>query len=99
MKSCCALALAFLLTGCTGTDWTALTSYPSPAASPESPVSGSPAAFVVDSVTTRAEGRCRDAARDRAADGDAQGFDTDIQQSVYDKTYVSCMEWAKRLGS
>ena len=97
MKSRYALALAFLLAGCSDADWTELTSYPSTALANVTPASSTTAAVVADSIPGKAESKCRDSARQRAADSGAEGFDADVQQAVYEKTYESCVQWAKRM--
>ncbi|HJW42525.1 MAG TPA: hypothetical protein VJ476_15015 [Rhizomicrobium sp.] len=35
-------------------------------------------------------GTCEDAARARSVDAESQGFDEDVQRTVYDKVYADC---------
>jgi hypothetical protein len=92
----CVLALALLLAGCTDADWSGIM--------PTAPVgnlAADPGATPVSSgnnISIKAEGNCRGAAQTRAGDADAQGYDSDVQRDVYEKTYADCLYWAKRNG-
>jgi hypothetical protein len=91
------LAAALALTGCESLDFGSQD--PS-----EFPAGANPAALPVKAQYQTAEVRpmarsnCEWAARKRAEDTDLQGFDPEIQQSVYDKTYADCMTWSQRLA-
>ena len=96
MRSRCVLALALLLAGCTDADWSGIM-----ATAPNGSVPVDPAAMPVtsgDNISAKAERNCRNAARARAGDADAQGFDSDVQKVDYDKTFAECVHWAKRNG-
>jgi len=98
MRLRCVLALAFLLAGCTDSDWAGIMPGSPPVSSGGDPAPIAAIPVNTDGVSVQAERKCRDAAKTRSIDVGLQGFASDVQQAVYDKTYSSCMYWAKRTG-
>jgi hypothetical protein len=98
------LIAGLFVAGCTDADWAHVTSYDNPSNSypPDSPgpapvdagIPVRPAAAIKSSPTAN----CLDVARKRSHDASDQGFDDDVRQDVYDKTYANCMAWAARTG-
>lgn len=91
------LAVVFLA-GCTDGDWASVMSSfdGSPGDAPAAPV------VAANAVPTRsADGlmaeTCRKAASDRASDVAMQGFNADLQKTVYDKTYADCAAWRGKM--
>ncbi len=95
MRLRCVLALALQLAACTGGNWSG-TAASSPAPSDPNivPVAVQPVATVPPKI----EGFCRDVANARTRDTADQGFDTSIQQAVYDHTYADCVRWSNQLS-
>ena len=98
MRLRCVLALAFLLAGCTDSDWSRIMPGSSGSTLSADPAPAAAIPVNTDGVSVQAERKCRDAAKTRSMDVGVQGFDSDVQQAAYDKTYASCMYWAKRTG-
>ena len=87
-----------LLAGCSGDDWANATSFGATSASASAAPGAPSAAAAANYESFRAQptdaSRCAEVARQRAGDAAAQGFEDDVRQQVYDRTYASCMDWA-----
>jgi hypothetical protein len=79
-----ALAVCFLLNDCTTADW-ASSDAPVVASDPPAP-----------DRTGKSYEECTRDAFDRAGDAEAQGFDVEVRNQVYDETLRDCLYWAKR---
>ena len=58
----------------------------------EAAIGGMPA----QAASPSTEQRCARNAKERADDIDDQGFDTDMQKKVYDKTYADCVAMVRQ---
>jgi hypothetical protein len=67
---------------------------PGPAVQPAA-IAGSAAAVAV-SVPADTEAHCRSLATQRMRDSEANGYDADLQQQVFNGTWRDCMAWAAR---
>ena len=86
------LPLVVLLAGCTDSDWSGIVG-----ASSDPPAVTDRRAMVRGGALPASDRHCQDAAKERANDTAVQGFEPEIQRSVYDKTYADCLHWSVRM--
>ncbi|HEY0302416.1 MAG TPA: hypothetical protein VGC36_13810 [Rhizomicrobium sp.] len=88
-----------LLAGCSAVGWDSATGFAAkPDVKADAAAGANYAAFVNGTgARPSADQKCNRIARERAFDVGNQGFDSDMQKTVYDRTYADCLAWAVRV--